>query len=185
MSEPADGVALAAAGRMFDEVVVAHALASRGLHELPHGLKLVVAGENHRRRLDLSALLVPLLVNLQMDESGEQVEQAVSLEHLFPQGGGAIRQPGRIGWVPRATVAALVEWKEVCCGAGEAGGHQHQLGVCREVNQCSPLELENQVAWGAILFVLPAGILDPLARERVLQFHGGDGDAIQAQRHIE
>ena len=47
MGQPPDGVALAAAGGVLDEVVVARALPARRVHEHPHRLKLMVAGEDH------------------------------------------------------------------------------------------------------------------------------------------
>ena len=37
----------------------------------------------------------------------------------------------------------------------------------------------------AVLLVLPARILDPLARERVLQLHRCHGNTVQAQRDIQ
>ena len=39
MGKPSDGVALAAAGGMLDEVVVPHAVPARSVHEHPHGLE--------------------------------------------------------------------------------------------------------------------------------------------------
>ena len=183
--QPADGVALAAARRVLDEVVVPHALAAGGIHQHAHRLKLVVAREDHRLRLDLAALVVALLLDLQVDEAREEVEQAVPLQHLFPQVGRAIGPPGRIGRVPGAAVAALVEGQEVRRRARQPRGHQHRLGVHREVDQRAALELEDRLARVAVLLVLPARILHRLARERVLQLHRGDGDAVQAQRDVE
>jgi hypothetical protein len=69
---------------------------------LAHRLQLVVTREDHRLGLDLTALVVALLVDLQVDEAGEEVEQAVPLQHLFPQVGRAVGPPGRIGRVPGA-----------------------------------------------------------------------------------
>ena len=85
MGKPSDGVALAAASGMLDQVVAPHALPARGVHEQPHRLELVVAGKDHGLRLDLGAPVVALLVDLQVDEAGEDVEQAAALQHLFPQ----------------------------------------------------------------------------------------------------
>ena len=48
--QPADGVALAAAGRVLDQVVVPHAFAPGGIHQHAHRLELVVAREDHRLR---------------------------------------------------------------------------------------------------------------------------------------
>ena len=53
------------------------------------------------------------------------------------------------------------------------------------MHQCATLELEDRLARVAGLLVLSARILDPLARERVLQFHRDHRDAVQTQYHIE
>ena len=185
MRQPADRVALAAAGRVLDEVVVPHTLAARGVHQHAHRLKLVVARKDHRLRLDLAALVVALLVDLQVDEAREEVEQAVPLQHLFPEVRRAIGPPGRIGRVAGAAVAALVEGQEVRRRARQPRGHEHRLGVHREVDQRAALELEDRLARVAVLLVLPARVLNRLARERVLQLHRGDRDAVQAERDVE
>ena len=79
MRQPTDGVALAAACGMFDEMVVPDALASGGIHQRAHRFELMVAREDHGFRLDLAPLFVTSLVDLQVDEAGEEVEQAVAL----------------------------------------------------------------------------------------------------------
>ncbi|EXI72980.1 MAG: hypothetical protein AW07_02912 [Candidatus Accumulibacter sp. SK-11] len=53
------------------------------------------------------------------------------------------------------------------------------------MHQRAALELENRLARVAVLLVLPACILDPLAGERIFQLHRGHGNAVQAQGHIE
>ena len=185
MRQPTDGVALAAARRMFDEVVVPHALAAGGVHQHAHRLELVVAGEDHGLRLDLAALIVAFLVDLQVDETGEEVEQAVALQHLFPQ---VCRSVGPARWIGRVSGCSggtLVEGKKARGRARQTGGHKHGLGVHGKVHQRAVLEFEDRLVRVAILPILPARILDPLARERVLQFHRSHRDAVQAQRHIE
>ena len=49
------------------------------------------------------------------------------------------------------------------------------------MHQRATLEFEDRLARVAVLLVLPACILDPLARERVLQLQRSDRDAVQAQ----
>ena len=70
-------------------------------------------------------------------------------------------------------------------GTRQAGGHQYRLGIHREVHQRATLELKDRLARVAVLRVLPARILNPLARERIFQFHRSDGNAVQAQGDIE
>ena len=84
MRQPPDRVALTAPGGMLDEDVVPHALATRGVHQPSHRFELMVAGKDHGLCLDLAALIVTFLVDLQVDEAGKNVEQAVTLQHLFP-----------------------------------------------------------------------------------------------------
>ena len=91
MGQPADRVALAAAGRMLDQVVVARAFAY-GPH--PPACARPAAGGNAGRSWSLSCTLRPvfvaLLFDLQVQEPSEQIQQAVSLQHLLPQVGRAV-----------------------------------------------------------------------------------------------
>ena len=129
MRQPTDRVALAAARGMLDEVAVPHALAAGGVHQHAHRFELVIAGEDHGLRLDLASLVVAFLVDLQVDEAGEEVEQAVTLQHLFPQVGRAVVPARRIGRVSGCSGATLVEGKKVRRRARQPGGHEHGLGV--------------------------------------------------------
>ena len=159
-------------------------LAPRRIHEPAHRFELVVAGEDHRFDPHLPALVVAFLVGLEVDEAREQVEQAVAREDFFPEVGGAVGVSVRIGRVARAAVAAPVEGQEAGGGAGKPGGHEHGLGVDREVDERSALELEDRLARVPVPPVLRARILDGLAGERILELQGGDGNAVQAERHV-
>ena len=183
--QPTNRVALAAARGMLDEVVVSHALAAGTVHQHAHRFELVIAGEDHGLRLDLASLVVALLVDLQMDEAGKEVEQAVSLQHLFPQVCRAVGPAGRVGRVSGCSSATLVKGKKVRRRARQPGGHEHRLGVHGKVHQRAAFEFEDRLARVAVLLVLPARILDRLARERVLQLHRGHRNAVQAQRDIQ
>ena len=185
MRQPADCVALAAARGMLDEVVVPHAVAARRVHQHAHRFELVVAGEDHGLRLDLAAPIVAFLVGLQVDEAGEEVEQAVTLQHLLPQVGRAVGPTLWIRRVPRGSLATLVEGQKVRRRARQTGGHEHRFGVHGKMHQRAALELEDRLAGVAALLVLPACILDPLASERVLQLQRRHRNAVQAQRDIE
>ena len=185
MGKPSDGVALAAAGGVLDEVVVSRALPACGVHEQPHGRELMVAGEDHGLRLDLVAPVVALLFDLQVNEAGENVEQTVALQHLFPQIGRAVAAAGGIGWIARCPRESLVEGQELGRPAGQPGGHEHGVGVYGEVSQRAALEFEDRLARVAVPLVLPACVLDGLAGERILQLQRRHRNAVQAQRDIE
>ena len=60
--QPANGVALSAAGGVLDKVVVPDALTPGGIHQHADRLELMVAGEDHGIDLHLAALIVPLLL---------------------------------------------------------------------------------------------------------------------------
>ena len=179
VGEPADGVALAAAGGVFDEVVVAPALRSRAAStSWRTRLQLVVAREDHGLLLHLAALVGALLLDLQVKEAGEKIQQAVALENLLPQVGGAVGSALGIGGIAGAAVAAFVEGQEMRGRAREARGHEHRVGVHGEMDQRAALELEDGLARVAVLAVLALGIVNRLAGERVLEFRRGDGDVI-------
>jgi hypothetical protein len=185
MGQPAYGVALAAARRVFDEIVVAHALTPCGIDQGAHRLKLVVAREDQRLLLHLAALIVALLLDLQVNEARQQIEQAVPLQHLLPEIGGAVGASSGVERIASAAVASLVEGQEVGGRAREARSHQHGFGIDGEVHQRAALKFEDRLARIAIVLVLPSRVLDRLSCERILELHGGDGDAIQAERDIE
>ena len=183
--EPCNGVALAAAGRMLHQGIVPDALATRGVHEKAYGFELVVAREDHVLDLHLASLIVAFLFHLQVYEARQQVEQAVPLQHLFPQVRSAVGAPFRIGRIAGASVAAFVERKKMCRRAGEPRGHEHGLGVHGEVDESAPLELEDGLARVSVLPVLFAGVLDSLPGEQVLQFQGGNWQSVDAQDNVE
>ena len=146
VGQPPDRVALAASRGMFHEVVVPHALAAGRIHQGAHGLQLVVAREDHGLRLHLAAPVITLRVDLQMDESGEEVEQAVALQHLLPQVGRAVVAARRVRRVSGCSVATSVEGEETRGRARETGGHEDGIGVHGEVHQRAALELEDRLA---------------------------------------
>src|SRR5699024_7633748 len=127
--EPGDGVGLARAGRVLDEVVVSGAVACGVGDHTAHGVPLVEAGE------DDGVPLAPLVVltALDVDEAFQQVEPVVDVPDRFPQVGGAV--PALVGCrdriaratgVPRA-FGAGVEGQETGVLAGELGGEEHQV----------------------------------------------------------
>ena len=185
VGQPADGIALATAGRVLDEIVVPVPLAPSLLHQQPDRVELVVAREDHRLDLHLAAVVVASLLGLQMDEPGKHVEQAVPGEHLLPEVGRPVAAALRVGRVPGAPVTPLVEGKELGGVPGQPRGHANPLGVYGEVHERTALELEDRLPRIAVAPVLLDRILHRLPGERVLQLHRGDGDAVQTQRQVE
>lgn len=75
MRQPGDGVRLAAAGRVLDEVGLPRAVFAGVGDELAHAVKLVVAGEDQEAPAGLAAVLV-FFLHL-VDEVADEVKHAV------------------------------------------------------------------------------------------------------------
>ena len=120
MGEPGDGEALAAAGRVLDQVALARAVAAGVGHQAAHGVELLVAREDQEALAGLAALVV-LLLHL-VDELADQVEHAVAGPDLLPEVGGGVAGPGgRNGRVAGAAELPLVEGQEAGLRASPAG----------------------------------------------------------------
>ncbi len=175
MRQPGDGVRLPRPGRVLDEVGVAGSLGSgRRLHA-QHGVPLVVAGEDHARRL-LGAL--GRLVHVH--EAPQYVQPGVALPHLLPQVGGGMS--GRVGRVAGPPLVAPVERQEECAGAGQPGGHGHPLRVDGEVDHSGG---QGPVPRVAVAAVLGDGVVDAPAGEWVLQLGRGHLHAVDEQGQVD
>ena len=105
--QPGDGVALAAAGRVLDQIAPAGAVRGCRGQQLAHHVELVVAGPDLRPPL----LARPLILGF--DDLGvvlQDVRQAGGGEDALPQVIGL--EAVRVGRVAGAVVPALVEGQE-------------------------------------------------------------------------
>ena len=183
VGEPRDGEALAAAGRVLDEVALPRAARAGVGHEPAHAVELLVAGEDEEAPAGLSALLV-LLLDL-VDELAHQVEHAVARPGLLPEvRGGVALARGRHGRVAGAAELALVEGQEARPRAGKVRRHVHEVRVHREVREAAAVG-EERLARVAVGLVLADRVLDVLRVERVLELGGEDRDAVQEQHEVE
>ena len=165
MRQPGNGVALAAAGRVFDQVGMAYTLAGRLGHHLAHRLQLVIARENQALLANLFAVVRRLLFHIQMQKTGKQVEQAVALQHFFPQVGRFVVAAFAVGRVAGAAVVHTpVEGQEVRGRAGQARGHVRFFGVHRKMRQRAFGEHKDRFAWVTVVPVLVNGVGCRLAR---------------------
>ena len=158
---------------MLDEVVLARASGACCRFKATHGVPLVEAREDD----DFVLLCVGrrcALRRFDVDEAAEQVEPGMTLPHLFPQVVGAI--PVLVRWVPLALVVAHVEGKKHGVVASETCCHHHLIGVDGEVDDGA--SGEGRVVRVAVLAVLLDSVAHVLACEFVLEFCGGDGDAV-------
>ena len=111
VSEPSNGEALAAPGRVLDEVALSRPHDPRVGHEPAHAVELLVAWEDERPLAGLAALLV-FLLDL-VDELPHQVQDAVPRPGLFPEvARGVTRLRRRHGRVSGAAELAPVEGQE-------------------------------------------------------------------------
>ena len=180
MRQPGDGVALARSRAVLDQVALPRPSGPRVGHQTAHRVELVVAREDEAALACLAALVV--LFFHDMEELLQQVQHAVARPDLLPQVGGGEAAPG--GRVARAAVAALVERQEARRRPAQMGGHVDQVRVDREMGQAAA-EREERLLGIAVEAVLADGILDVLAGERVLQFRGEDGQAVQEEDRFQ
>ena len=111
VGEPGDGEALAAAGRMLDQITLAGAVVACVAYEPADAVELLVAREDEEV-LAGSAPAVVFVLDL-VDELADQVKNAVSRPDPIPEVVRRIAGPGgRNRRVPRAAEAPLVERQE-------------------------------------------------------------------------
>ena len=104
VGQPGDGIRLAAAGRVLNQVSLAGPVLASVGEQLPNHIKLVVP------RPDLRLLFPARLLVLLLDDLGvvlKNVGQAVAGQDFFPEVVGL--QPIRVGRVACAVVPAAVE----------------------------------------------------------------------------
>ena len=181
--EPGDGEALAAAGRVLDQVSLTGAVVARVAHEPTDAVELLVARED-QEALAGAAPAVVLLLDL-VDELPDQVEDAVPSPDPLPE---VVRRVAWLGGrdrrIPGAAEAPAVERQEPSLGAEELGRHEHLVRVHREVGEATPV-VEERFARVSVILVLPDRVRDILPGERVLELGGEDGDAVQEERQVK
>lgn len=175
----------AAAGRLLDQIVVARPVHSGGSDQLANGLALVESWEDHGFLLHLPPVVGALILDLQVEESCEQFQQAMPLQHLFPKVGGAVVPPSGIRRIARAAVAALVEGQKIGGWPRKPRGHVDFLGIDREVDQRALLEFEDLFPVVAVVPVLADRVGCRLSAQRILQLQRDEGNSVDAQRHIK
>ena len=179
MREPSDGVALAAARGVLDQVAPASAVRG-GVGEQPaHHVELVVAGPDLDSRLP-AGFLVPGFHHLSVVL--QEVRQALAGQHFAPQIAGL--DAARVGRIARPVVPAAVEGQEPRRLAPEMGAETHLRLVHREMGDAAA-KLEQLLARVAILPVLPDRVVHRLLGEVVLHLEGDDRQAVDEERDVE
>ena len=181
--QPGDGEGLAAAGRVLNQVAPAASLTPGVSHQLAHAVELLVAGEDEEPLARLPAPVV-FLLDL-VDELPDQVQDAIGRPGFFPQVGRGVTAPGgRHRWVAGAAELAAIEGQEASLRTRQVGRHVDQIRVNGEVGQAPPVA-EQRFPRVAVRPVLANGVLDRLARQRVLELRREDGDAVEEDRQVE
>ena len=183
VGEPGDGVALAAAGGVLDEVALAGAVVARVAHQPAHAVELLVAREDQEPLAGPAAALVCL--DHFVDELANEVEDAVAGPDPLPQVVGRIAVAGgRQRRIPGAAAVAAVERQEPRLRPGKLGGDEDLLRVDREVGEATAVG-EERFARVAVVLVLPDGVSRVLALQRALEFRREDGDAVQEDPEVD
>ena len=184
VGEPGDGEALAAPGRVLDEVPVSRPHGTGVRHEPAHAIELLITRKDEEPLAGLAPLFV-FLLNL-MDKLAHQTKDADPRPSLFPEiAGGVAGLRRRHGRVPGAPELAPVEGEKPRLGAGQMGGDVDHVRVHGEVRKASAIGQQRLAPRVAIVPVLADGILDGLAAQRVLELGREQRNAVQKQHQIE
>ena len=179
VGQPGDGVALAAARRVLDQVAPARPV-RRGVGQQPeYDVELVVAGP------DLRPLLPARLLLLRLHHLGvvlQDVGEVLAGQHLAPQVVGL--DAARVGRIAGAVFPAPVERQEPGRLALEMRAELHLALVHGEVGHAAA-ELEQLLARVAVPSVLLDRIVRCLLGQAVLQLEGEDGQAVDEQSDVE
>ncbi len=192
---PGDGLGLAGAGRVLDEVAAPRPVLARVGQDLPLRVELVVAREDLGRRLAPAARRILPVLDLLEYEAVEDGQPVVALKDGIPEVVGPVLALGRVR-VASAAVAPQVERKEaglrrLAREGAEVRTHPHLVLGDGEVDHGAPLVHEQRVLPAAVGFYRPAlvGVLvDRVTHglgELGLDLAGGDRDAVDEQGEVE
>ena len=164
---PGDGVGLARARAVLDQVTLPRPLGASGGHQSVDRVPLVEAREDQSLFGVAFALPVLLLFLLQVDEAAEDVEPGIALEDLLPKVVGSVAM--RIRRITGTAFVALVEGQEEGVTAGQSGGHPHLFLADGKVHQGALAEGQQRLGFAglgilgrAVFLVLPLGVVDGL-----------------------
>ena len=183
MRKPGDGKAFAAARRMLDEVLRARPPRAGVGNEFANAIQLLIARKNQESlaRLATGFVLVLYFVN----ELAHQIKHAVPRPGCFPKiGCGVAGLRGRGGRIAGPAEFAPIVGKKARPALRKMRRYVDQMRIYGEMGQAAAIR-KQRLAGVAVRFVLPHGVLDVLAGERVLEFGGEKGDAVQKQRQIK
>ena len=179
--EPGDGEALAAPGRVLDQVPPTRAVAPGVGDHAPHGVELLVAGEDQVGRPPTLGVLAFHLV----DELPDQIEDAVPGPNVVPEVFRGVSLPGRgDGWIACAAELAAVEGQEAGLGPSQMGGDVHPVRVHSEVSETAAMG-EERLPGITVVLVLHDRVPNILTVQWILEFGGEEGDPVEEERQVQ
>lgn len=90
-----------------------------------------------------------------------------------------------IGRIASPATIAAIERQKSSCQAGQASRHEHEVRIGRKVYQRPTFELEDDFSRVTVGLILAHRVLHCLARLRIFKFQSYDGNAVDAQDHVE
>ena len=148
IGNPGNGVGLAGTGGVLNQIVGAYTVLTHINHNLSHHIVLVVAGEDHLFFGDGFANTVLdhfLLFLHEGNEAVNEIQQAVTLQHFFPEvaGGVAVRILGiACTTCDTRTVGALIEGQKAGSTICQLGGHPRFIQINSKVDQETVVQAE-------------------------------------------
>ena len=160
ISNPCDGVGLAGACGVLNQIVLSHTVALHITHDFSNNIILMVAWENHLFLGDCLANTVLdhlFLFLYEGNEAVNEVKQAVSLENFFPQIACGISI--RILWITCAasyasTIGTLVEGEKTGIVVCKLCGHPRFVKINGEVNQEAMVQTECKFFGTSVILIL-------------------------------
>ena len=164
---------------MLDQILRADSSAGSIGQEFLHHVQLVVAGPY------LFPLLAARLVFLFLHYLSvvlDDVGEAFAGDDLLPQVVGL--EAVGVGWIASAVIPSLVEGQEPRRLPLEVRTELHLVVIHGEMSEASA-KLEEPLSRVAVTLVLLNGVVDCLLGEAVLQFEGGDRQAVDEQAQVQ
>lgn len=167
---------------MLDEVIFSSSSLSRIANESPDSVELVITGKDDRFSPDCPSADL-LLFDLDVNEPGDNVEEAVPFQYFFPEVCSLVI-PGNFQ-VPSTAVVTSIEREEMRAFSAQASGHVGAIGIDGKMDESPFSELKDEIVWVPVVLVLVFGMFPVLAGHRVLEFKCDDRNPIQTENYIE
>lgn len=176
---------------MLNQIVGTDTVFSHISHDLTYHIVLVVAREDHLFLGDsfCNTVLDYFLFFLHKgNETVDEVEQAVTLQHFLPEVACGIAV-GILGIACTAsntsTIGALVERQKASTSVCKPGSHPCFVKVDGKVDQETVVQAERELLGAAVMLELVDGADIVLPGQLVLQFQSNHRNAVHRQHHVD